>query len=90
MTESFTTGSFSSLRLQQLLSQLGYLPLTWTQKAKTAAVNPGNANAELSAAYQPPAGTFSWKSGYPSSLTISGRPARATSWTSARRGPSNR
>ena len=27
---SFTTGSYSTLRLQQLLAQLGYLPLTWT------------------------------------------------------------
>ena len=69
VTESFTTGSFSTLRLQELLSQLGYLPLTWTQKAKTAAVNPANANAELAAAYQAPAGTFSWHSGYPSTLT---------------------
>jgi peptidoglycan hydrolase-like protein with peptidoglycan-binding domain len=69
VTESFTTGSFSTLRLQEVLSQLGYLPLTWTQKAKTAAVSPSNANAELSAAYRAPAGTFSWKSGYPSYLT---------------------
>jgi peptidoglycan hydrolase-like protein with peptidoglycan-binding domain len=69
VTETFTTGSFSTLRLQELLSQLGYLPLTWTQKAKTPAISPGNANAELAAAYQAPAGTFTWKSGYPSNLT---------------------
>jgi len=68
VTESFTTASFSTLRLQQLLSQLGYLPLTWTPTAKTVN-SPGNANAELSAAYQPPAGTFSWTGGYPSTLT---------------------
>jgi peptidoglycan hydrolase-like protein with peptidoglycan-binding domain len=68
VTESFHTGSFSTLRLQQLLSQLGYLPLTWTATSKTV-ISPRNANAELSAAYQPPAGTFSWKSGYPSILT---------------------
>ena len=68
-TVTWTTGSFSTLRLQQLLSQLGYLPLTWTQKPKTAAISPSNANAELFAAYQAPAGTFSWKSGYPSNLT---------------------
>jgi len=68
VTESFTTASFSTLRLQQLLSQLGYLPLTWTPTAKTV-ISPGNANAELSAAYQPPAGTFSWTGGYPSTLT---------------------
>jgi peptidoglycan hydrolase-like protein with peptidoglycan-binding domain len=65
---SFTTGSFTTLRLQQLLSQLGYLPLTWTPKSKTAGIGPGNANAELSAAYQPPAGTFSWTGDYPPNL----------------------
>jgi peptidoglycan hydrolase-like protein with peptidoglycan-binding domain len=69
VTESFTTGSFSTLRLQELLSQLGYLPLTWAPKAKTPVINPSNASAELSAAYQAPAGTFSWESGYPSNLT---------------------
>jgi peptidoglycan hydrolase-like protein with peptidoglycan-binding domain len=69
VTESFTTGSFSTLRLQELLSQLGYLPLTWTQKAKTPVINPANTRAELTAAYQAPAGTFSWNSGYPSNLT---------------------
>jgi lipoprotein-anchoring transpeptidase ErfK/SrfK len=57
------------MRLQQVLSQLGYLPLTWTQKANTAAISRTDANAELSAAYQAPSGTFSWKSGYPSALT---------------------
>ncbi len=68
VTQSWTTGSFSTLRLQQLLSQLGYLPFSWTAKSKTA-INPANANAELSAAYQAPAGTFSWKGSWPSMLT---------------------
>jgi peptidoglycan hydrolase-like protein with peptidoglycan-binding domain len=68
MTESFTTGSFSTLRLQQLLAQLGYLPLTWTPASRSV-ISPGNANAELWAAYQPPAGKFSWQRGYPASLT---------------------
>ena len=67
VTQSFATGSFSTLRLQQLLSQLGYLPLTWTPKS-TAGIGAGNANAELSAAYQPPAGTFSWTGDYPPNL----------------------
>jgi peptidoglycan hydrolase-like protein with peptidoglycan-binding domain len=67
VTQSFTTGSFSTLRLQQLLSQLGYLPLTWTA-ASEPGVSPSNANAELSAAYQPPAGTFSWAGDYPANL----------------------
>jgi peptidoglycan hydrolase-like protein with peptidoglycan-binding domain len=68
VTQSWTTGSFSTLRLQELLTQLGYLPFTFTQKSKTV-ISPSNANAQLSAAYQAPAGTFSWNSGYPSSLT---------------------
>jgi L,D-transpeptidase catalytic domain/Bacterial Ig-like domain len=68
VTETFTTGSYSTARLQQLLSQLGYLPLTWTPKSGKA-ISPSNANAELSAAYRPPAGTFSWTGNYPSALT---------------------
>jgi peptidoglycan hydrolase-like protein with peptidoglycan-binding domain len=68
VTESYSTGSFSTVRLQQLLSQLGYLPLSWTPKSKTV-VSPANANAQLSAAYSAPAGTFAFNSGYPSMLT---------------------
>ena len=67
VAHSFSTGSFSTLRLQQLLSQLGYLPLTWTPNSP-ADISASNANAELSAAYQPPAGTFSWTGDYPPSL----------------------
>ncbi len=67
MSQSFTTGSFSTLRLQELLAQLGYLPMTWTSTSGSA-ISPGNANAELSAAYDPPAGTFSWPGSYPWSL----------------------
>ena len=66
VTQTFTTGSFSTLRLQELLSQLGYLPLIWPPK--TADISPSNANAELAAAYQAPAGTFGWKAGYPWNL----------------------
>ncbi|HEX3962340.1 MAG TPA: L,D-transpeptidase family protein [Trebonia sp.] len=67
---TFTTGSFSTLRLQQLLTQLGYLPMTWTATDPTAAAIPaGDANAQLSAAYAPPAGSFTFDSGYPSKLT---------------------
>ena len=62
----FTTGSYSTLRLEQLLAQLGYLPLTWTPTG--AAVQPSDAAEQLAAAYSPPAGTFSWQSGYPSVL----------------------
>jgi lipoprotein-anchoring transpeptidase ErfK/SrfK len=66
-SSSFTTGKYSTLRLQEILAQLGYLPLNWT--AATGASAPGdNAQAQLAAAYDPPAGSFSWQSGYPSSL----------------------
>jgi len=65
-TESFTTGSYSSLRLQQLLSALGYLPLRWA--AATTSPARSDANAQVSAAYSPPAGTFTWQSGYPAIL----------------------
>ncbi len=68
VTETFTTGSFSTLRLQQVLAQLGYLPLTWAQTSKSV-INPASEKAELAAAYSPPAGQFTWESGYPSNLT---------------------
>jgi hypothetical protein len=67
VTDTYTTGSFSTLRLQELLTQLGYLPFTWTPRSRTV-ISPTNAQAQLAAAYQAPAGTFSWQSGYPSNL----------------------
>ena len=68
LSQSFTTRTFSTMRLQQLLAQLGYLPLTWTPTSSPA-VSPADAKAELAAAYAAPAGTFSWQSGYPWNLT---------------------
>jgi peptidoglycan hydrolase-like protein with peptidoglycan-binding domain len=68
LSQSFTTGSFSTMRLQQLLVQLGYLPMTWTPKSH-ATISPTNAHAELVAAYRAPAGTFKWQGGYPWNLT---------------------
>jgi L,D-transpeptidase-like protein len=74
-SSSFKTGKYSTLRLEEILAQLGYLPLTWTpaavavDAAGTASV-PGLTSpaAELSAAYAPPAGKFEWQPGYPSQL----------------------
>ncbi len=68
LSQSFTTGSFSTMRLQQLLAQLGYLPMTWTSTSRTT-ISPTNARAELAAAYNAPAGTFRWQAGYPWNLT---------------------
>jgi peptidoglycan hydrolase-like protein with peptidoglycan-binding domain len=83
---TFTTGSYSTLGLQQILTQLGYLPLTWTPAAGGSAssipagapaatgsgtTDPASAglNEAASTAYAPPAGTFTFKPGYPSQLT---------------------
>jgi peptidoglycan hydrolase-like protein with peptidoglycan-binding domain len=66
VTSKFRTGSYSTLRLQQLLAQLGYLPLKWAASSTSAAGT--DAQAQLSAAYSPPAGSFKWKHGYPSLL----------------------
>jgi peptidoglycan hydrolase-like protein with peptidoglycan-binding domain len=70
-TVKFTTGSFATLRLQQVLTQLGYLPLTWTPDAPSAAapIPAGSLRAQVSAAYAPGSGTFAFKPGYPSELT---------------------
>jgi hypothetical protein len=48
----------STLRLQQLLAQSGYLPLAWQP---TAANTPSSARAELAASIAPPPGEFSWR-----------------------------
>jgi hypothetical protein len=66
---SFTTGKYSAVRLDQLLSQLGYLPLTWTPADSAGDIPATDASAQLGAAYDPPTGTFSFDSGYPTALT---------------------
>jgi hypothetical protein len=68
VTERFTTHGWSTLRLKQMLAQLGYLPLKWAPQDATA-MEPDNVATELAAMYSPPAGTFTWKRGYPSILT---------------------
>lgn len=67
---SFTTGTYSTLRLQQLLAQLGYLPLNWTPAdPATGTIAASDARAQLAAAYDAPAGTFAFQPGYPTTLT---------------------
>ena len=75
-TASYTTGTYSTLRMQQLLAELGYLPLSWAADLG-GTVTPGDTAAQLSAAYQPPAGAFSWHSGYPATLESFWRPGTA-------------
>jgi hypothetical protein len=50
----------STLRLQQLLAETGYLPVSWQPATGTAAV-PRTPSAEAQAAVEPPSGSFSWR-----------------------------
>ncbi len=61
-------GAYTTARLDQLLAQLGYLPLTWTPSAGQKVPAGNDAAGQRAAAYHPPRGTFTWKSGYPSGL----------------------
>jgi peptidoglycan hydrolase-like protein with peptidoglycan-binding domain len=58
-TATFTVPGGSTLRLQQLLAQLGYLPVSFTP-AKPVANTLGG---QLQAAQHAPAGNFSWRWG---------------------------
>ena len=64
----FTTGRYQAARLDELLAQLGYLPLTWSASAGATAPAATDAAGQLAAAYSPPQGSYSWQSGYPSEL----------------------
>ncbi len=64
----FRVGAWSSTRLDQLLAQLGYLPLTWTPAPGAANPAATDASGQRSAAFSPPAGTFTWNHGYPREL----------------------
>jgi lipoprotein-anchoring transpeptidase ErfK/SrfK len=70
---SFTTRPYAVLRLQQILAQLGYLPLSWTP-AKHAAIPGTTAAAQVAAAYSPPQGSFRWIDHWPASLQNQWRP----------------
>jgi hypothetical protein len=73
-TEVYTTAKFSTLRLTQILAQLGYLPMMWESPnlamQTESAVNLRKTGlvGELGAAYDPPAGIFTMDTGYPASL----------------------
>jgi len=73
VTEHFTVGTYSQARLAQLLTELGYLPMTWSA-VNNGAVRAASSGASLATsspqgqAFDPPAGSFQWKPGYPSTL----------------------
>jgi peptidoglycan hydrolase-like protein with peptidoglycan-binding domain len=64
----FRTGRYSTLRLDQLLAQLKYLPLKWAPASSVTPAAATDANAQRSAAFDPPDGVFTWKHGYPAEL----------------------
>jgi hypothetical protein len=57
---AWTVPTGSSLRVNEILAQLGYLPLSWASTSAQVAPTPA---AQLSAAINPPSGQFSWKWG---------------------------
>jgi hypothetical protein len=68
VTLRFRVGRYQRARLNQLLGQLGYLPLTWTASPGATVPAATDTTGQLAAAYSPPAGGFTWQSGYPSEL----------------------
>jgi hypothetical protein len=73
---SWTIPQGSSLRVNQILAQLGYLPVRWQDAAKPVGLTTG---AQLKAAIHPPAGQFSWIYGNsPSSLQAQWDPNHQT------------
>jgi peptidoglycan hydrolase-like protein with peptidoglycan-binding domain len=71
----------STLRLQQLLAELGYLPLTW---APASGADAGNALEQKQAALNAPQGKFEWRySNTPAELQSLWKPGGWTRMTQA-------
>ncbi|HEY2074812.1 MAG TPA: L,D-transpeptidase family protein [Streptosporangiaceae bacterium] len=75
VTDRFRTGSYSQEGLAELLAQQGYLPMTFTPvstilgRAQSLPSSPDPASlTPAGEAYSPLAGSFTFDSGYPSSL----------------------
>lgn len=85
-TAVFQAGGWSTLRLEQLLAQLGYLPLTWApdnDPGLPAAPGGGPVTVSYSQrrgaagpAVTDTGGGFSWRGSYPSALTGLWRPGQ--------------
>jgi Bacterial Ig-like domain/L,D-transpeptidase catalytic domain len=74
VVEHFRTGAYSQLRLAEILGQLGYLPVTWAVatngafKEQFSSFSDQPNVSQASMAYDPPAGNFIWRPGYPAEL----------------------
>jgi peptidoglycan hydrolase-like protein with peptidoglycan-binding domain len=66
--DHFRTAGYQTARLDQLLAQLGYLPLSWSPAAGSTPPAARDATAQLAAAYSAPRGQYTWASGYPAEL----------------------
>jgi hypothetical protein len=78
-TIEWTVPLGSTLRLQQLLAQTGYLPVLWQPTGATVARTPA---AEVQAAVDPPSGSFSWRySNTPQQLQAMWTPGQANAIT---------
>jgi L,D-transpeptidase catalytic domain/Bacterial Ig-like domain len=82
-TAQYTTGTYSTLRLSELLGQLGYLPWSWQLPnvglQTQSEVNSGGSSSsslagQLALAYDPPNGIFTMEQGYPASLASMWQP----------------
>jgi lipoprotein-anchoring transpeptidase ErfK/SrfK len=74
----FQAGGWSTLRLEQLLAQLGYLPMTWnpsgsSQPGSTVAASYLKGHTVMAV---PATGVLSWQSGYPAALTSQWQPGK--------------
>jgi hypothetical protein len=82
-TAVFQAGGWSTLRLEQLLAQLGYLPLTWipdNDSGLRAAPDGGPVTVSYRQRREPvvtnTGGGFSWRGSYPRALTSLWRPGQ--------------
>jgi hypothetical protein len=86
-TAQYTTGTYSTLRLSELLGQLGYLPWSWQLpnvglQTQSEANSGGTSSAssslagQLALAYDPPNGVFTMEQGYPASLASMWQPSQ--------------
>jgi peptidoglycan hydrolase-like protein with peptidoglycan-binding domain len=73
-TAAYTTATYSTLRLAEMLGELGYLPMSWQLPdlgmriaSEFQASSAGLAGQET-LAYDAPSGIFSWTQGYPAEL----------------------
>jgi lipoprotein-anchoring transpeptidase ErfK/SrfK len=78
VTAVFQAGGWSTLRLEQLLAQLGYLPMTWNPSGSS---QPGSTVAASylkrhAVAAVPASGVLSWQNGYPAALTSQWQPGK--------------